>query len=67
MGIEMAQNPLIVTESLTKAFGKKTVVDHIDLSVSPGSVRFPRAQRCWKNHDHRMLTTVIPRPQATPG
>lgn len=62
MGIEIAsRHPLIVTESLTKAFGKKTVVDHIDLSVSPGEVfGFLGPNGAGKTTTIRMLTTVIP-------
>lgn len=62
MAVDMGRGgPVIVTESLTKVFGKRTVVDRIDLSVSPGEVfGFLGPNGAGKTTTIRMLTTVIP-------
>ncbi|WP_394325353.1 hypothetical protein [Thermococcus sp. JCM 11816] len=51
MGVEMGTY-VIETNKLTKFFGKRNVVYHLNLKVPEGGrLRLPRAKRCGKN-DH---------------
>ena len=46
-------NAVVRTEGLTKAYGRLTVVDDVDLEVFPRRrVRVPRPERLGQDHDH---------------